>query len=93
MADTNNIPEEAFDAEIVTLTDEEGNESDFELIGEITRDGVRYLALTPVDEGTDEYVILREVEGEDGEAMLETIDDDDLFDHIADEFDDLFADM
>ena len=80
--------------EIFTLTDEEGNESDFALIGQKEIDGVLYLALVPDGEGeSGEYVILKVVT-EDGEEILVTIDDDDEFDRVADIFDDeLFGEI
>ena len=90
MADEKNIPEESFDAEIFTLTDEDGNESQFELLGELTDNGIRYMAMTPIDEETDEYVILKVEADENGEEIVVTIDDDDEFDRIADAFDDMF---
>ena len=50
--------------------------------------------MTPVDEDTDEYVILR-VDEEDGDDItLVTVDDDDEFDRVADEFEDkLFGEI
>lgn len=75
--------------EIFTLTDEEGNESDFELIGRIEQDGQTYLALEPKDNNPDgEYVILKIAVDEDGSDILVTVDDDDEFDRIADIFED-----
>jgi len=84
------MADELFDeAEIFTLTDEEGNENQFELIGSHELDGITYLALVPIDNNDDEeYVILKVEQDEDGEDMLVTIDDDDEFDRIADIFDD-----
>ena len=83
--------------EIYTLTDEEGNETQFELLGSHELDGVVYLALVPIGEGNkedEEYVILRMDQDENGEDMLVTIDDDDEFDRIADIFDDeLFGEI
>ncbi len=79
-----------FEQEIFTLTDEEGNESDFELIGTMELDGVKYVALFPVEGTEDEYVILKLTEDEDGEEVLITIDDDDEFDKAADAFEDEF---
>lgn len=77
------------EAEIFTLTDEEGNESQFELIGQRDLDGITYLALVPIDNNDDEeYVILKVEPDEDGNDSLVTIDDDDEFDRIADIFDD-----
>ncbi len=84
------MADEMFDeAEIFTLTDENGNECQFELIGSHEMDGVTYLALLPIENNNDdEYVILKVETDEDGEDSLVTIDDDDEFDRIADLFDD-----
>ena len=79
-----------FEQEIFTLTDEEGNESDFELIGSMELDGVNYVALLPVEGTEDEYVILKLTEDEDGDEVLVTIDDDDEFDKVEDAFEDAF---
>lgn len=89
MANEKNLPEEEFKAEIFTLTDEDGNESQFELIGTTEVDGFTYMAMAPVEENSDEYVILKVVQDENGDDMLETIDDDDEFEKIADIFDDM----
>ena len=83
--------EELYEAEeeVFTLTDEEGNESDFELIGRIEQDGQTYLALEPKNNNPDgEYVILKIAVDEDGSDILVTVDDDDEFDRIADIFED-----
>lgn len=79
-----------FEQEVFTLTDEEGNESDFELIGTLEIDGTKYVALLPVEGTEDEYVILKLTEDEDGDEVLVTIDDDDEFDKVADAFEDEF---
>lgn len=78
-----------------TLTDEEGNEIDFEVIGEAELDGTVYYAMEPVDaaeaeDGVIEYVLLKRVTDESGEDMFETIDDEAEFDKVAAYFDDLF---
>ena len=78
-----------------TLTDEDGNEINFEVVGECEKDGQRYFAMIPVDDQNDnddvcEYVILK-LATEDGEEFLVTVDDDDELDDIADYFDDLFS--
>ena len=60
--------DELEDVEVYTLTDEDGNEKDFELIGKCTLDDATYYALTELDDDgnqvSDEYVILR-LEDED----------------------------
>ena len=45
------------------------------------------------EEESDEYVILKCSTDENGEDVLETIEDDDEFERIADIFDDEFADI
>ncbi len=81
--------EEFEEVPIFTLTDEEtGEERDFELLGKAELDGKLYLALIPADEEVEEYVILR-AEGEEDDMTLESIEDDEEFDRVADYFDDL----
>lgn len=70
----------------VTLTDEEGVEREFDIIGTLEMDGNEYFALTAVDGAEDEYIVLKVIE-ENGEEVLVTIDDDDEFDKVADAFD------
>ena len=86
--------------EFFTLTDEEGNEIEFELIGSAEINGILYYAMIPADaaekaqsteDGFCEYVVLKAEKDENGEEMLVTIDDDDEFDDVADYFDDLFS--
>lgn len=86
------MAEETFDfeEEVFTLTDEEGNESDFEFIGRIELDGNNYVALIPVDGEDEEYVILKVDTDENGEEYLVTIEDDEEFDKAADAFEDEF---
>ena len=86
-----------FENDYFTLTDEDGNEIDFEVIAQCERDGNTYFAMIPAEnenkaEENDicEYIILKLAE-EDGEEILVTVDDDDELDDIADYFDDLFS--
>ena len=87
--------EDEMEVEVYTLTDEEGVESDFELLGRHDMDGQSYVALAPIEteEESDaeegSFIVLKVVEDEDGEESFETIDDDDEFDKIADVFEDL----
>lgn len=82
--------EEETEQEVFTLTDEDGNESDFEFIGRIELDGNLYVALIPVDGNEEEYVILKVITDDDGEEVLVTIEDDEEFDKAADAFEDEF---
>lgn len=91
---TDNRPMDAEELEegmvpVFTLTDDEGNEQDFELLAEAEIDGKLYYALAPLNEESDEYVILSVTE-EGDELFLETIDNDDEFEKVEDYFNDLF---
>ena len=91
------MDEKDMQSEYYTLTDEEGNELQFEVIGSAEINGTMYYAMIPVDDQPEEedvyeYVILKSELDEDGEEVLVTIDDDDEFDDVADYFDDMLSD-
>ena len=86
--------------EFFTLTDEDGKEVEFELIGTTEYQGKLYFAMIPADaadqaresdDGFCEYVILRVEKDENGEDSLVSVDDDEEFDDVADIFDDMFS--
>ncbi len=86
--------------EFFTLTDEDGNEVEFELIGTTEYKGNLYFAMIPAEaaekakddeDGFCEYVILRVEKDENGEDSLVSVDDDEEFDDVADLFDDMFS--
>ena len=82
--------------EFITLEDEEGVASEFELIAQCEENGNRYFAVIPTDapeqddEGFCEYTILKEIAEEDGIALV-SVDDEDEFDAIANIFDTMFS--
>lgn len=82
---------------LITLTDENGVEVEFEIITDYEKDGNRYFAMFPPESENDdsdivEYVILKlAVDEETGEEYFVSIDDDDELDDVADYFDDLFS--
>ena len=88
--------EELQEGEVITytLTDDEGNEYEFELLATGEVDNKLYYALAPVeDDNSDEYVIFHAVEDDEG-VDLTVIEDDDEWDKVADYFDDLlFGDV
>ncbi len=70
-----------FGADIITLTDDEGNEFEFEHIDTIEFNGKMYLAFTETnenqnDENVSEIIILRLDKDENGEEVLSTVDDE-----------------
>ncbi len=100
MADNKNFEEMADSLpETYTLTDEEGNEFEVELLASFEFEGKQYRAITPVDsdssakKGEDqmiEYDILEVSLDDEGEEILTSIEDDEEFDKVADFFDDAF---
>ena len=81
-----------FGNDILTLEDDEGVEHTFEVLDAIDNGENRYMALSPVFDNpqdslddSGELVILKVVTV-DGEEFLETIDDEDEMDEIADIF-------
>ena len=89
------MEENTYENNYFTLTDEDGNEIEFEVIGQYEKNGEQYFAMIPAEEEEKEgdvleYVILK-LAKENGEEILVTVDDDDELDDIADYFDDLFS--
>jgi len=89
------MEEKDFDYDYYTLTDEEGNENEYELIGSVEMNDKKYYALIPMGEESEseflEYVILESQTEANGEEILVTIDNDEEYDDVADYFDDVFA--
>ena len=88
--------DEDFGVNTVVLTDDEGNEQEFEILDTYEEGENLYYALTPVLNepedmltGSGELVVLRSLE-EDGEELLATIDDDDEYERIGNIFLDRF---
>ena len=76
-------------ADLLTLVDEDGQEHEFEIIDTVEDAGSEYVALVPVVEDPDdplqdsgELIILKVVE-EDGEEVLEAVEDDAEFDRVG----------
>ncbi len=87
-----NINNQDYNPDIITLSDDEGKEYTFEVLDAIETDESRYLALLPVYEDpqkllddSGELVIVK-VEEEDGEEYFTEIEDDDEYETIADAF-------
>lgn len=88
-----------YEADLITLTDEDGTEYEFEILDTVELDDKVYYALMPnfespedavEDDGT--YYIFEAFE-EDGEPQLAEVEDEDLLDKLADIFESRYADM
>ena len=88
-----------YESEIVTVLDEDGKEHKFELLDAIETEDGRYVALLPVYHDPSDIVdddgelIILEVQGENGEDTLVTIEDEKLFDEIAEIFEERLSEL
>ena len=91
MENENLIPEE--EVSILTLTDENGNDVDFEYMDCIEYEGKEYLVLMPMEEESNEIVIL-EVEpvDEENENYL-AVSDEEVLDAVYAIFKERYADI
>lgn len=71
--------------DFVVLTDEDGREIEFEVLGSIEYDGLTYVGLVeqfddPVAqlESDGRMIVLKAIEDDNGEELLVTIDDEEL---------------
>ena len=84
--------------DIISISDEDGNEFNLVILDEADLDGVHYLALTeaenPEEEENLEVIILKQFADEaTGETMLSTVDSDDELARIYEVFEErMFAD-
>ena len=92
--------DESFGPDFITVTDEEGNDFELELVDTLEHRGVTYYAMFPaveedeatgepkdVDADDEEYglVIMKAIE-ENGEDLLSTLDSDEELDQIYELF-------
>lgn len=96
----NNLDEGAeFTADLITLTDEDGVEHEFELIDTLEHGDDTYVALIATPEDPNEYLntdgdlVIMKIVAEDDEEILELIEDDDEFEEISDIFMNRLSDL
>ena len=80
------MPQDFEEFNVITLSDDEGNEVDFELVDAIEHNGKKYCILYPEglseEEREDEEPLILEYVREGDEDFLEEIVDDDEYDEI-----------
>ena len=81
-----------FGGSILTVTDDDGNEFELEIIDEIEYEGESFTVFLPADIDTMDaddpdfgYVILRNVE-ENGEEYFESVDDEALLEKVYEHY-------
>ncbi len=88
-----------FTADLVTLTDEDGVDHEFELVDTLEHGGSTYVALltsaeTPEDVlEEDGNLVIMKIVSEGEEEILELIEDDDEFDEVSGIFTDRLSDL
>jgi len=90
---------EEFGPDFITVTDEDGNDIELELVDMLEHNGITYMAFFPaVPEGSDEddddygMVILKSIT-ENGEDLLSTLDSEEELSEVYDLFmEQIFAD-
>lgn len=83
------LEEEEF--ETVTMTDDEGNDTEFSIIDYIENNGIRYLLVIEsefMDDEDSEATILKEISTNDDEVLYESLEDEKEFDLVAGLFQD-----
>ena len=90
--ENNEILEEE-ESNILTLTDENGNDADFEYLDVIEYEGKEYLFLLPVEEESAEVIIMEiEPVDEENENYL-AIEDEELLNKVYDVFKEKYKDV
>lgn len=90
------LDNEMYDANLISLLDDEGNEYEFEIIEELDYKDGHYYALMPLFDMPDEedsenvYMIFEDIMDENGEPQLAEIDDEALLDTLAELFEEKF---
>ena len=85
-----------FEADLITLIDDEGHEHEFEIIDEIETDEGHFMALVPTQQDPEnlsvdaETYYIFEVIEEDGEELLQEVEDDELLNKLAEMFETRF---
>ncbi len=81
------------DREFLTLTGEDGEETEFEIVDKIVVNGTEYLALVPAVESDEDGLYIYKVIVEDGDEFIEPIEDDKEFEEISETFEDRLSEI
>ena len=81
-----------YGVDIISLSDDEGNEYNFEILDRLETDDGEYVALLPVYDDAKEMLddngelVIMKIGEENGEEYFENIEDDEEYDTVADAF-------
>ena len=94
MLNNEDFAEQEYEAEIITLEDDLGNEQDFEFLDVVEYEGVEYVLLLPTDEDEDAAeVMILEVQSLDDESeQYLGIEDEEILQAVFDIFKERYKD-
>ncbi|ACA56964.1 DUF1292 domain-containing protein [Clostridium botulinum] len=75
----------------ITLTDEEGKKTEFEVITKLDIEDKEYVVVVPKDEEVDEAIALRIDNNDNGEEVLVPVEEDEEFNMVAEAYELLFS--
>ena len=75
----------------ITLTDEEGKETEFEVITKLDIEDKEYVVVVPKDEEVDEAIALRIDNNDKGEEVLVPVEEDEELNIVAEAYELLFS--
>lgn len=94
------LDNDMYEANLISLVDEEGTEYEFEILADLDYEEKHYYALMPLFELPDDdddpestYMIFEDIIDENGEPQLAEIDDDVLLDTLAELFEEKFDEI
>ena len=87
MLNNEDFVDEEYEAEIITLEDDLGNEKDFEFLDVVEYDGDEYIILLPVEEEEQNEVMILRIDSVDDEnENYVGIDDEEILQKVFDIF-------
>ncbi len=87
------ILQEEEESTVLTLTDENGVDTDFEYLDSIDYEGKEYLVLMPVDEVSTEIIILEVEPVDDENENYLSVTDENVLNAVYDIFKDRYKDI
>jgi uncharacterized protein YrzB (UPF0473 family) len=79
------------DVNTIVLTDENGDEKEFDVVTKLDIENKEYVIVVPSDGEEEEAVALRIEKDENGQDVLVTIDDEDEFAMVAEAYELIFS--
>ena len=77
---------ETMEEGVITFTDEEGNDVEFEILDVVPFEGKEYLVVVPCEDDDDDGVLILEIKQEEGEEVYDTVTDDNIAEKVFEEF-------